>query len=153
MGFSRQEYWSGLPFPSPDLPSPGIEPGSPTLQADPLPSEPPGKPQRKDTTTHIHSCCCCCVASVVSDSGRAHRRQPTRLPRPWDSPGKNTEWVAISFSNAWKWKLKVKSPSGVQILATPATVPHFSWFSLLQNSVYPDIFQVHSNQNFTLITL
>ena len=45
MGFSRQEYWSGLPFPSPgDLPDPGIEPRSPTLQADALPSEPPGKP-------------------------------------------------------------------------------------------------------------
>ena len=43
MGFSRQEYWSGLPFPSPgDLPDPGIEPRSPTLQADPLTSEPPG---------------------------------------------------------------------------------------------------------------
>ena len=41
--FSRQEYWSGLPFPSPgDLPNPGIEPGSPALQADALPSEPPG---------------------------------------------------------------------------------------------------------------
>ena len=38
--FSRQEYWSGLPFPSPgDLPIPGIEPGSPTLQVDTLPSE------------------------------------------------------------------------------------------------------------------
>ena len=46
MGFSRQEYWNGLPFPSPgDLPNPGIEPGSPALQADSLPSEPPGKPQ------------------------------------------------------------------------------------------------------------
>jgi len=45
MGFSRQEYWSGLPFPSPgDLPDPGIEPGSPTLEADTLTSEPPGKP-------------------------------------------------------------------------------------------------------------
>ena len=43
--FSRQEYWSGLPFPSPgDLPNPGIEPGSPALQADTLSSEPPGKP-------------------------------------------------------------------------------------------------------------
>ena len=40
--FSRQEYWSGLPFPSPgDLPDAGIEPRSPTLQADALPSEPP----------------------------------------------------------------------------------------------------------------
>ena len=45
MGFSRQECWSGLPFPSPgDLPDPGIEPRSPALQADTLPSEPPGKP-------------------------------------------------------------------------------------------------------------
>ena len=45
MGFSRQEYWSGLPFPSPgDLPGSGIEPRSPSLQADALPSEPPGKP-------------------------------------------------------------------------------------------------------------
>ena len=43
MEFSRQEYWSGLPFPSPgDLPDPGIEPGSPALQTDSLPSEPPG---------------------------------------------------------------------------------------------------------------
>ena len=45
MGFSRQECWSGLPFPSPrDLPDPGIEPRSPAFQADALPSEPPGKP-------------------------------------------------------------------------------------------------------------
>ena len=45
MGFSRQEYRSGLSFPSPgDLPDPGIEPGSPALQADALLSEPPGKP-------------------------------------------------------------------------------------------------------------
>ena len=44
MGFSRQEYLSGLPFPSPgDLPDPGIEPRSPALQADTLPTEPPGK--------------------------------------------------------------------------------------------------------------
>ena len=45
MEFFRQEYWSGLPFPSPgDLPDPGIKPRSPTLQADTSPSEPPGKP-------------------------------------------------------------------------------------------------------------
>ena len=45
MEFSRQDYWSGLPFPSPgDLPNPGIEPRSPALQADALTSEPPGKP-------------------------------------------------------------------------------------------------------------
>ena len=45
MGFSRQGYWSGLPFPSPgDLADPGIEPRSSTLQADALTSAPPGKP-------------------------------------------------------------------------------------------------------------
>ena len=45
MRFFRQEYWSGLPYPPPgDFPNPGIESRSPTLQADSLPSEPPGKP-------------------------------------------------------------------------------------------------------------
>ena len=62
MWFSRPEYWSGLPFPSPgDLPNSGIEPGSPTLEADALTSEPPGKPQRRampknvQTTIQLHS--------------------------------------------------------------------------------------------------
>ena len=46
MGFSRQEYWSGLPFPSPgDLPDPGIEPWFPTLEVEALTSGPPGKPK------------------------------------------------------------------------------------------------------------
>ena len=44
--FSREEYWIGLPCPPPgDLPDPGMQPGSPTLQADSLPSEPPRKPR------------------------------------------------------------------------------------------------------------
>ena len=48
MGFSRQESWSGLPFPPPgDLPDPGIEPGSPAFQVDALTSEQPGKPKRR----------------------------------------------------------------------------------------------------------
>ena len=52
MGFSRQEYWSGLPFPSPgDLPDPGIELWSPALQADALTSEPPGKTYGCDSWT------------------------------------------------------------------------------------------------------
>jgi len=47
MGFSRQEYWSGLPFPSPgNLPDPGIEPRSAAMQAGTLTSEPPGKPHQ-----------------------------------------------------------------------------------------------------------
>ena len=52
MGFSRQQYWSGLPFPSPgNLPDPGMEPGSPALQVDALPSEPPGK----SFNPHVHN--------------------------------------------------------------------------------------------------
>ena len=53
MGFSRQEYWSGLPFPSPgDLPDPGIEPRSPTLQADALTSEPCNSVLRQESWTN-----------------------------------------------------------------------------------------------------
>ena len=62
VGFSRQEYWSGVPFPSPeDLSNAGIEPGSPALWADALLSEPPGKskPGVKQTAGHwtAHACC------------------------------------------------------------------------------------------------
>ena len=61
LGFSRQEYWSGLPFPlAGDLPHPGIEPGSPALQADSLLSESPVQFSR----------------SVLSDSLRLHESQP-----------------------------------------------------------------------------
>ena len=114
---------------------------------------------------------CCQVASVVSNSVGPHRRQPTRLPRPWESPGKITgvgchfllqrmkvksesevvqsclilsdpmdcsppgsssksfqarplEWVASSFSNTWKWKVKVKSLSRVWPSATPWTTAY-----------------------------
>ena len=53
----RQESWSGLPFPSPgDLPNPGIELRSPTLQADALPSEPPGKPLSTDIQKEMILC-------------------------------------------------------------------------------------------------
>ena len=58
MGFSKQEYWSGFScLPPGDLPDPGIEPGSPALQADSLLSEPPGKP--------VCVCVCVCVCVVV----------------------------------------------------------------------------------------
>ena len=116
MGFSRQEYWSGLPFPSPgDLPNPGIKLRSPALQADASTSEPLGKP-----------CYYCCywVTSVVSDSVRPHRQQPTRLPRPWDSPGKNTG-VGCHFLLQ---RMKVKSESELVqsclTLKTPWTTAH-----------------------------
>ena len=56
MEFSKQEYWSGLPFPSPgDLSDPGIKPRSPALQADALPSEPPGKPNNCPQFSSVQS--------------------------------------------------------------------------------------------------
>ena len=55
---------------------------------------------------------------VASDSVRPHRRQPTGSPVPGIFQVRVLEWVAISFSNAWKWKVKVKSLSRVRLLAT-----------------------------------
>ena len=83
MEFSMEEYWSGLPFPSPgDLPDSGIEPRSPALQADSLMFEPP--------VQFSHS--------VVSDSLRPHGLQPARLPCPSPTPG------ACSNSCPWsRW--------------------------------------------------
>ena len=85
MGFSRQECWSGLPFPSPgDLPDPGIEPVSPALQADAWPSEPPE-----------HECEVAQSCPTLCD------------PRDCSLPGSSVhgifqaivlEWIAISFS-------------------------------------------------------
>ena len=70
MGLSRQEYWSGLPFPSPgDLPEPGIKPWSPALQADSLLSESPGKPKAQ---WGVGLNCCCYFLSQIQT-----RRLPT----------------------------------------------------------------------------
>ena len=81
VGFSRQEYWSGLPFPSPgDLPDPGIEPRSPALQADALPSKPPGKP-------YVMSDSCDPMNGSLLGSS-VHGILQKRILR----------WVAISFS-------------------------------------------------------
>ena len=75
-GFSRQEHWSGLPcHPPGDLPNPGIEPRSPTLQADSLLSEPPAAAAKS-----LQMC----------PTVQPHRWPLTRLLCPWDSPGKNT---------------------------------------------------------------
>ena len=60
----------------------------------------------------------------MSDSVWPHRRRPTRLPVPGILQARTLEWVAISFSNAWKWKVKVNSLSRVRLLATPWTAAH-----------------------------
>ena len=74
MGFSRPEYWSGYPFPSPgDLPSPGIEHRSPSLQMDSLPAEPQGKP--KNTGVGILSLLQRIFLTQESNQGLLHCRQ------------------------------------------------------------------------------
>ena len=70
----------------------------------------------------VHHHCCCQVASVVSDPVRPHRRQPTRLPRPWDSPGESTG-VGCHFLLQCV-KVKVKSLSRVQLFVTPWTAAY-----------------------------
>ena len=146
MVFSRQEYWSKLPFPSPaksllscltvcnpmdcsppgssvhgilqarilewvafpspgDLPDPGIKPRSPTLQADSLPAEPQGKPFAA-VAKSLQLCLTLCD------------------PIPGILQARTPEWVAISFSNAWKWKVKVKSLSHVRPSVTPWTAAY-----------------------------
>ena len=69
IGFSRQEFWSGLPLPSPgDLPNPGIKPRSSALQANSLQSEPPGKPFTVYIFVQVHVLCRAVLThSVASD--------------------------------------------------------------------------------------
>ena len=88
MEFSRQEFWTGLLFPSPgDLPNPGIKPRSPTLQEDSLPTEPPGKPNygggNEDKATSFKRSHACTVALGAPDPAADHHR-----PRPpSETPG------------------------------------------------------------------
>ena len=130
MWFSRQEYWSGLPRPSlGDLPNPGFEPRSPALQVDSWPSEPPGKPLIcSKWLSHAQSRVNFLTPFSSAAAAKSHQLCPT-LCDPIDGslPGSSVpgilhtrtlEWVAISFSNAWKWKVKVKSLSRVWPLAT-----------------------------------
>ena len=72
MEFFRQEYWSGLPFPSPgDLPDPGIEPGSPALHADSLPSEPQGSPDFPQVGKSYFKYPLFCISDVVRFDGNS----------------------------------------------------------------------------------
>ena len=77
------------------------------------------------------------VTSVVSNSGQPHRRQPTRLPRPWDSPGKNTGVGCHFLLQCMKVKRKVKLLSHVRLLATPmeCSPPGFSAHGIFQARV------------------
>ena len=82
----------------------------------------------------VKSCCCCWVTSVMSDSVRPHRWQPTRMPRPWDSPGKNTG-VGCHFLLQC---MKVKSES--EVTQSRPTLSNPRDFSLPGSSIH-GIFQ------------
>ena len=72
----------------------------------------------------LHNCRCCRVASVVSDSVWPHRRQPTRLPRPWDSPGKNTDVGCHFLLQCMKGKSESEVAQSCPTLATPWTAAY-----------------------------
>ena len=108
MGFSRQEYWSGLPFPFPRyFPDPGIEPRSPALQADALPSEPPGRRTPAECPI-IQLNSDTIYPKIASDSqvdGSAHKTAPP-TPSSW-STGYRLE-IALNFFLGFKVNCKTR---------------------------------------------
>ena len=103
--FPGKNTWSGFPFPSPgDLPNPGNVTVSPALAGGPLTTEPP------IAAKSLQSCPTLCDPTDGSPPGS---------PVPGILQARTLEWVAISFSNVWKWKVKVKSISRVWLSATP----------------------------------
>ena len=120
VGFSRQEYWNGLPCPLPgDLPCPGTELH---LLSDLhcrwiLCAEQPGKPHvyTAAAAKSLQSCLTLCDPIDCSPPGS---------PVPGILQARTLEWVAISLSKAWKWKVKVKSLSRVWPSATPWTAAY-----------------------------
>ena len=127
MGFSRQEYWSGLPFPSPgDLPNPGIESRSPILQADTLTSEPPGKPLVSGILFKIYLNICL----TWKNNQEVSIFYPT--PAPWIA----AKIEAIAFKSLFSIKMMVpvefnwKSQSDSQVIDFSLSLPlgwHIQW--------------------------
>ena len=94
MGFSRQEYWSGLPLPCPYYTA---------------------NMNHSTAAKSLQSCPTLCDSTDGSPPGS---------PVPGILQARTLQWVAISFSSAWKWKVKVKSRSRVRLFATPWTAAH-----------------------------
>ena len=143
-GFSRQEYWSGCPCPSPGhIPNPGVKPMS--LSSSALAAAAAAKSLQL----------CPTLCDPIDGS-------PPGFPAPGILQARTLDWVAISFSNAWKWKLKVKSFSCVQLFTTPWTAAYqappsmgFSrqeyWSGVPSPSPFPNLAAV--NRYFNAITL
>ena len=73
---------------------------------------------------YLRSCCCCYITLVASDSVRPHRWQPTRLPRPWDSPGKNNGVGCRFFLQCMKVKGESEIAQSCPLFTTAWTVAH-----------------------------
>ena len=123
MGFSRQEYWSGLPCPPPgDLPDSGIKPRSLTLQADSLPSEPPGKPREDVIIMEVKKC-------SMLDSPSNH--PPDNCPRSVEKlsfmkPAPGAKKVGGHFCGRWasQMALVVKNlPSNAGDVRDAGSIP------------------------------
>ena len=113
MGFPRQEYWNGLPFPSPgNLPDPGIKPVSSVLMGRFFTTEPPGKPKR--SLPHFYYIICSVCQSFLQPHGLQH----TRLPRPSPSPG-----VCPSSCSWDRWCCPLSSPSDAIFSFCPQSFP------------------------------
>ena len=131
MGFPRQEYWSGLPFPSPGyLPDPGIEPRSSALQADCLPSEPPGKPNK------VHNTC------NALESSRNHPSIPVSMEK---LSSRKLVLAAKKFEAHWIGGLWADTDDGGPSLGASARpcelldrIPQVGWLRQHQVTVRAD---------------
>ena len=113
MGFSRQEYWRGLPFPSPgDLPDPGIEPMSPALEADALPSEPPGKPFRGNSRLNQEA------AQMLSLEWSTGQTESTG--QPGDQQTQDHAQVGDLLRKGWLWLSLEEADARVRGAHTPS---------------------------------
>ena len=148
LGFSRQERWSGLPFPSPihesekwkwsrSVVSDSLWPHG--LQPTRLlcPWDFPGKSTGVGCHCLLQKCLDWCIIYPAAKSLQSCPTlcdpidgSPPGSPVPGILQARTLEWVAISFCNAWKWKVKVKSLSRVWLVATPWTAAHQAPLSL-----------------------
>ena len=149
--FSRQEYWSALPFPSPgDLPDPGIKPMSSALQADSLPSEPPGK-SVYHTDDRISVFELRTHWSGIPDSSAFSCFWGPKMPalrRNWhpherDSPKNCRSWAGVRIQHTQKMfsekVMEKKSPSNADNLCLKHNklyFPEFSWSPLGPNNLF-----------------
>ena len=135
MGFSRQEYCSGVPFPSPgDLPNPGIEPRSPALQANTLTSEPPGKPQPLGQRWKIHS--------TTGMRGGHTTRAPTMPEHEENQMWAKSIWkinktiLSQQGSSVWRGQLLFYCPAFFLHLSHDSTL-FVCFFPLIKSSQLP----------------